>query len=107
MVPPGTALSAAAVALSASLPVKSVSVLPFAWCGPCGACPGCGAAGVDDAAGVEVEVVVSAALAVPSKLAPIAPPVTAATAMAPPIAALRRGFMGGSPSDLRPEPFGL
>jgi hypothetical protein len=45
----------------------------------------------------EEDVDVVAALAEPRKLAPTAPPVTVATARAPPTSTLRRGFMGVVP----------
>src|SRR4051812_676520 len=79
MVPPGTAALAAAVALAASSPVSSVSVMPFAMWPPLLGSNAGGAfagSGVDWAGAVAVgSVVLVCALAVPpSTAAPKAPP---------------------------------
>src|SRR5581483_3148611 len=92
IVPPGTAARAAAFALSASLPVRSVSVTPLAVCPPLvgsklpplGAA---GAAGAPELGAVVVDVVW--ALLVPMRLAPIAPPVRVVATSAAPTATFR------------------
>src|SRR5215471_1571115 len=100
-VPSPTLLTAAACALAAASPVTAFSWLSWSavpWAGKLG-CEGV------DVADVELLVLV-AALAVPKKLAPRAPPVKVAAARPPPMASLRMAFMEVVLCVLMPERFG-